>query len=171
MNNNNEKNKLKELDIENTYDENLNNLIEKILIEEFPENYKTNLKFIHQGKNRYIFGNKIFKAFIKNNDVMLKEIVNDNNISECNLSLNDFYKKYCLPEIRKNKSNYIYTKKIKQKYIKIKGSVDKDDQSLEKKIKNENSTTIETDIRQYSMISKTNEVNDIRNSIFDDKCE
>lgn len=29
MNNNNEKNKLKELDIENTYDENLNNLIEK----------------------------------------------------------------------------------------------------------------------------------------------
>ena len=171
MNNNNEKNKLKELDIENTYDENLNNLIEKILIEEFPENYKTNLKFIHKGKNRYIFGNKIFKAFIKNNDVMLKEIVNDNNISECNLSLNDFYKKYCLPEIRKNKSNYIYTKKIKQKYIKIKGSVDKDDQSLEKKIKNENSTTIETDIRQYSMISKTNEVNDIRNSIFDDKCE
>ena len=171
MNNINEKNKLKELDIENTYDENLNNLIEKILIEEFPENYKTNLKFIHQGKNRYIFGNKIFKAFIKNNDVMLKEIVNDNNISECNLSLNDFYKKYCLPEIRKNKSNYIYTKKIKQKYIKIKGSVDKDDQSLEKKIKNENSTTIETDIRQYSMISKTNEVNDIRNSIFDDKCE
>ena len=171
MNNNNEKNKLKELDIESTYDENLNNLIEKILIEEFPENYKTNLKFIHQGKNRYIFGNKIFKAFIKNNDVMLKEIVNDNNISECNLSLNDFYKKYCLPEIRKNKSNYIYTKKIKQKYIKIKGSVDKDDQSLEKKIKNENSTTIETDIRQYSMISKTNEVNDIRNSIFDDKCE
>ena len=171
MNNNNEKNKLKELDIENTYDENLNNLIEKILIEEFPENYKTNLKFIHQGKNRYIFGNKIFKAFIKNNDVMLKEIVNDNNICEYNLSLNDFYKKYCLPEIRKNKSNYIYTKKIKQKYIKIKGSVDKDDQSLEKKIKNENSTTIETDIRQYSMISKTNEVNDIRNSIFDDKCE
>ena len=171
MNNNNEKNKLKELDIESTYDENLNNLIEKILIEEFPENYKTNLKFIHQGKNRYIFGNKIFKAFIKNNDVMLKEIVNDNNISECNLSLNDFYKKYCLSEIRKNKSNYIYTKKIKQKYIKIKGSVDKDDQSLEKKIKNENSTTIETDIRQYSMISKTNEVNDIRNSIFDDKCE
>ena len=171
MNNNNEKNKLKELDIENTYDENLNNLIEKILIEEFPENYKTNLKFIHQGKNRYIFGNKIFKAFIKNNDVMLKEIVNDNNISECNLSLNDFYKKYCLPEIRKNKSNYIYTKKIKQKYIKIKGIGDKDDQSLEKKFKNENSTTIETDIKQYSMISKTNEVNDIRNSIFDDKCE
>ena len=171
MNNINGKDKLKELDIENAYDENLNNLIEKILIEEFPENYKTNLKFIHQGQNKYIFGNKIFHAFIKDNDVMLKEVVNDNNISECNLSLNDFYKKYCLPEIKKNRSNYVYTKKIKQKYIKIKGSGDKDDQSLEKKFKNENSTTIETDIKQYSMISKTNENNDIRNSIFDDKYE
>ena len=171
MNNNNEKDKLKKLNIETTYDENLNNLIEKILIEEFPENYKTNLKFIHQGQNKYIFGNKIFHAFIKDNDVMLKELVNDNNISECNLSLNDFYKKYCLPGLKNNKSNYVYTKKIKQKYIKIKGIGDKDDQSLEKKFKNENSTTIETDIKQSSMISKTNEVNDIRNSIFDDKCE
>jgi len=171
INSNNENDKMKELDIENTYDENLNNLIEKILIEEFPENYKTNLKFIHQEKNKYIFGNKIFYAFIKDNDVMLKEVINDNNISEHNLSLNDFYKKYCVPELKKNKSNYVYTKKIKQKYIKIKGSGDKDDQSLEKKFKNENSTTIETDIKQYSIISKTNEANDIRNSIFDDKCE
>ena len=36
-----------------------------------------------------------------------------------------------------------------------------------KKIKNENSTTIETEIKQQSMISKTNEFNDIRNSTID----
>ena len=77
--------------------------------------------------------------------------------------MNDFYKKYCLPPKRKN---YVYTKKIKQKYIKIK-NCDRDEQSKEKKIKNENSTTIETEIKQYSMISKTNEFNDIRNSTID----
>ena len=60
------------------------------------------------------------------------------------LTLNEFYKKYCLPEKKENKVNFIYTKKIRQKYIKLKSN-DKDEQSIEKKIKNENSTTIETE--------------------------
>ena len=139
------------------------NLIKKILIEQFPENYKTNLKFFYQEKNKYKFGDKIFYAYIKDNDVILNEEIDDNNISKDSLTLNDFYKKYCLPS---KKKNYVYTKKIKQKYIKIK-NYDRDEQSTEKKIKNENSTTIETEIKQYSMISKTNEFNDIRNSTID----
>ena len=156
-------NKKEDFDKNNIYDENSINLIKKILIEQFPENYKTNLKFFYQEKNKYKFGDKIFYAYIKDNDVILNEEINDNNNNKDNLTLNDFYKKYCLPPKRKN---YVYTKKIKQKYIKIK-NCDRDEQSKEKKIKNENSTTIETEIKQYSMISKTNEFNDIRNSTID----
>ena len=155
--------KKEDFEKDNIYDENSSNLIKKILIEQFPENYKTNLKFFYQEKNKYKFGDKIFYAFIKDNDVILNEEIDDNNINKDNLTLNDFYKKYCLPS---KKKNYVYTKKIKQKYIKIK-NYDKDGQSTEKKIKNENSTTIETEIKQYSMISKTNEFNDIRNSTID----
>lgn len=155
--------KKEDFEKDNIYDENSSNLIKKILIEQFPENYKTNLKFFYQEKNKYKFGDKIFYAFIKDNDVILNEEIDDNNISKDSLTLNDFYKKYCLPS---KKKNYVYTKKIKQKYIKIK-NYDRDEQSTEKKIKNENSTTIETEIKQYSMISKTNEFNDIRNSTID----
>ena len=155
--------KKEDFEKDNIYDENSSNLIKKILIEQFPENYKTNLKFFYQEKNKYKFGDKIFYAFIKDNDVILNEEIDDNNINKDNLTLKDFYKKYCLPS---KKKNYVYTKKIKQKYIKIK-NYDKDEQSTEKKIKNENNTTIETEIKQYSMISKTNEFNDIRNSTID----
>lgn len=155
--------KKEDFEKDNIYDENSSNLIKKILIEQFPENYKTNLKFFYQEKNKYKFGDKIFYAYIKDNDVILNEEIDDNNISKDSLTLNDFYKKYCLPS---KKKNYVYTKKIKQKYIKIK-NYDRDEQSTEKKIKNENSTTIETEIKQYSMISKTNEFNDIRNSTID----
>jgi len=156
-------NKKENFDKENIYDENSNNLIKKILIEQFPENYKTNLKFFYKEKNKYTFGDKIFYANIKDNDVILNEETNDNNINKDSLTLNDFYKKYCLPS---KKRSYVYTKKIKQKYIKIK-NCDRDEQSPEKKLKNENSTTIETEIKQYSMISRTNEFNDIRNSTID----
>ena len=130
----------------NNGDKNLNNLINRILIDQFPENYKTNMKFIHQDNNRYLFENKIFLAFIKDNDVVLKEEINDeeDNMNNGMLTLNEFYKKYCLPEKKENKVNFIYTKKIRQKYIKLKSN-DKDEQSIEKKIKNENSTTIETE--------------------------
>ena len=47
------------------YDENLNNLIKKILIDQFPGNYKTNKKFRHIEKNKYAFENKIFLGFIE----------------------------------------------------------------------------------------------------------
>ena len=144
-------NKLNEIQIinEDNISENNNydkNIIEKILIEQFPQNYKTNLKFIHQDNNRYLFGNKIFLAFIEDNDVLLKEEKSDkvSDVNNPKLNLKEFYKKYCLNDNKENKSNFIYTKKIKQKYIKIKSN-DKDEQSLEKKIKNENSTTIETE--------------------------
>ena len=156
-------NKKEDINKDNIYDEDSSNLIKKILIKQFPENYKTNLKFFYQEKNKYKFGDKIFYAYIKDNDVILNEEINDNNIKKDSLTLKDFYKKYCLPS---KKKNYVYTKKIKQKYIKIK-NYDKDEQSTEKKLKNESSTTIETEIKQYSMISKTNELNDIRNSTID----
>ena len=142
--------------INNNYDENLNNLIQKILIEQFPENYKTNINFIHQEKNKYIFKNKIFYAYIEDNDVVLKEeingIINDNKFT-----LNEFYQNYCIPKNNIN-NNFIYTKKIRQKYIKLK--YNDNEQSLEKKLKNENSTTIETEQKQNTTISKINEIID-----------
>ena len=54
-----------------------------------------------------------------------------------------------------NKSNYVYTKKIRQKYIKIKTS--DTEQSTEQKLKNENSTTIETENKLNMSNSKINE--------------
>ena len=142
--------------IEEKYDENLNNLIEKILIEQFPENYKTNIKFIHQDKNKYIFNNKIFYGYIENNDVILKEEINgiiDNN----KYTLNEFYQKYCIQDKNEDKYNFIYMKKIRQKYIKIKNN---EDESTEKKLKNENSTTIDTEIKLNTSCSKINEIID-----------
>ena len=56
----------------------------------------------------------------------------------------NFIKNIVYLKKKENKVNFIYTKKIRQKYIKLKSN-DKDEQSIEKKIKNENSTTIETE--------------------------
>ena len=150
INNNNEDN-----NIDNNYDENLNNLIEKILIEQFPENYKTNMRFIHKEKNKYFFKNNIFYAYIEDNDVVLKEEING-IINNNKLTLNEFYHKYCTD---KSMNNFIYTKKIRQKYIKIKSYEDKEIYT-DKRIKNENSTTIETEQKQNTSNSKINEIND-----------
>ena len=123
-------------------DENLNYLINKILIEEFPQNYKTNLRFIHQNKNKYLFKDKIFYAFIENNNLVLKEEIN-NIIDNNKLTLNEIYQRYCLNDKKIEKPIFIYTKKIRQKYIKLKNN--DIEISLEKQLKNENSTTIETE--------------------------
>ena len=142
----------------NSFDESLNNLIRKILIEQFPQNYNTNNKFIYQEKNKYSFGNKTFIAFIEHNDVVLKEEFDDDKNK---YTLNEFYLKYCTMEKKENKSNFVYTKKIKQKYIKIKNN-DKE-QSLEKKPKNENSTTISENVQSIS--SKLNDMGEFKNSM------
>ena len=141
-----------------SYDESLNNLIRKILIEQFPQNYNTNNKFLYQEKNKYSFGNKTFIAFIEHNDVVLKEECDEDNNK---YTLNEFYLKYCAMDKKENKSNFVYTKKIKQKYIKIKNN-DKE-QSLEKKPKNENSTTISENVQ--SNCSKLNEMGEFKNSM------
>ena len=141
-------------DEELNYDENLNNLIEKILIEQFPENYKTSSKFVHLEKNKFQFKNNIFFAYIEDNDVILKDEYNGYKYT-----LNEFYDKFCAEEKKENKLNFIYTKKIRQKYIRIK-SYDEKENINDKKIKNENSTTMDTDFIQQSMISKGNEVSE-----------
>ena len=143
-------------DLEENYDENLNNLIHKILIEQFSQNYNTNMKFVYQDKNKYTFNNKIFYAYIENNDVVLREEINginDNN----KYTLSEFYQKYCTQEKNMDISHFVYTKKVRQKYIKIKYN---EDQSMEKKIKNENSTTIDTEMKQNTSNSKVNEIID-----------
>ena len=99
-----------------SYDENLNNLIKKILIDEFPINYKTCLKFTYIDRNKYSFGNKIFFGFIEDNDIILKEEININN----KYTLNEFYQKFCLTEKKENKMNFIYIKKNKTKIYKNK---------------------------------------------------
>ena len=154
LDNNNLNNKIQEIKIEksnnsldNEYDENLNNLIKTILIEQFPEKYKIGIKFVHIEKNKYNFKNMIFHAYIEDNDVILKEEINgivDNN----KFTLSEFYKKYLVSDKNGNKNNFVYTKKIKQKYIKLK-NIEKD-QSFEPKIKNENSTSIDTDKKYNS---------------------
>ena len=168
-NNNNNKNKIQEIRIinvkkllnkkklENKYDENLNNLIRKILLEQFPRNYKTNGKFIHKEKNKYMFNNRTFYAYIENNDVMLKEEIN-NCIDDNKFTLNEFYKRFCIIEKTVERPNFVYTKKIRQKYIKIKNN--ENEQIFEKISKNENSTTIETENKQNSINSRVNENND-----------
>ena len=135
------------------YDENLNNLINKILIEQFPENYNTEYKFVNLEQNKYKFKDKIFFAYIKDNDVLLKE----DNYEDNKYRLNEFYNKFCVENKNESQSNFIYTKKIRQKYIKIK-SYDGKEISTDKKIRNENNTTMDTDFIQQSMISKGNEI-------------
>ena len=149
----------------NSYDENLNNLIKKILLEEFPVKYKTNMRFNYLDKNKYSFGNNIFFGFIENNDIILKEENNQNNNK---YSLNEFYQNFCLSDKKENKSNFVYTKKIRQKYIKMKSN-DKE-LSLDKKPKNESSTTFsDYEKRQQSVLSKLNEMGEMRNSMSDEK--
>ena len=153
----------------NSYDENLNNLIKKILIEQFPENYKTNRKFNYIEKNKFSFENKIFLGYIENNDVILKEELSKNKNNNDKYTLSEFYYKYCIEEKKENiKSNFVYTKKIRQKYIKLKNK-DKE-HSLEKKAKNENSTTIsDIEKKQQNSISRLNEIGEIKNNMSDEK--
>ena len=142
------------IDNELNYDENLNNLISTILIEQFPKKYKTEQNFIYLENNKYMFNDKIFFAYIENNDVLLKEENSDNKYT-----LDNFYNIFCYEDKKNNSSNFIYTKKIRQKYIKIKGYEEKET-NTDKKIKNENSTTMDTDFIQQSMISKGNEMSE-----------
>ena len=160
--------------LNNTYDENLNNLIKKILIEQFPENYKTSDKFIYLDKNKYSFKDKIFLAYIEENDVVLKEGNNKDESNDNKYTLNGFYNKYCI-EKKDNRTNFVYTKKTRQKYIKMKSNdkdKDKDkEQSMEKKPKNENSTSISDNNEkiQQSVISKLNEIGEFKNSMIYEK--
>ena len=134
------------------YDESTNNLIEKFLIEQFPEKYNTEFKFILLKKNKYLFKDQIFFAFIENNDVILKAGSNK-------YTLDEFYNTFCFEEKKNYKSKFIYTKKIRQKYIKIK-SYEEKVPKVDKKLKNENSTTMDTELIQQSMISKGNEISE-----------
>ena len=142
-------NKIENDNDDNNYDENLNSLIEKILIEQFPENYDTKERFVHIDKNKYFFKNKIFFAYIEDNDIILKE-----DEYGYKYTLNEFYNQFCFEDKKENKSNFIYTKKIRQKYIKIKSYDEKEINNDKKMSKNENNTTMDTDFIQQSTISK-----------------
>ena len=149
------KNKIEaNIDNETNYNENSNNFIENILIEQFPKKYNTDSKFILLEKNKYLFKDKIFLAFIENNEIILTDEI-QNNI----YNLNEFYNTFCNQDKIENKRKYIYTKKIRQKYIKIKSYEDKES-NTDKKMKNENNTTMDTDFIQQSMISKGNEISE-----------
>ena len=50
--------------------------------------------------------------------------------------------------------NFIYTKKIRQKYIKIKSYNEKENNNEKKIAKNENNTTMDTDFIQGNEISE-----------------
>ena len=141
-------------DEDNNYDEDLNNLIEKILIEQFPEKYNTELRFVLLEQNKYLFNNNIFLAYIENNDIILKDEYNENKYS-----LDDFYNNFCKEDKIEYKNNFIYTKKIRQKYIKIK-SYEDNESNTDKKMRNENNTTMDTDFIQQSIISKGNEISE-----------
>ena len=142
-------NKIENDNDDNNYDENLNSLIEKILIEQFPENYDTKERFVHIDKNKYFFKNKIFFAYIEDNDIILKE-----DEYGYKYTLDEFYNQFCFEDKKENKSNFIYTKKIRQKYIKIKSYDEKEINNDKKMSKNENNTTMDTDFIQQSTISK-----------------
>ncbi len=152
----------------NNCEENINNLIKKILIEQFPENYNTNDKFIYLDNNKYSFKGKIFLVSIEENNVVLKEEeedINDgNNKNKLKLTLDEFYQKYCI-EKKENKSNFVYTKKIRPKYVKMKSGEKKN--SPEKKPKNENSTPMSDNNEkiQQSIVSKLNECGESKNSM------
>ena len=148
-------NKIENDNDDNNYDENLNSLIEKILIEQFPENYDTKERFVHIDKNKYFFKNKIFFAYIEDNDIILKE-----DEYGYKYTLDEFYNQFCFEDKKENKSNFIYTKKIRQKYIKIKSYDEKEINNDKKMSKNENNTTMDTDFIQQSTISKGYEISE-----------
>ena len=66
---------------------------------------------------------------------------------------------------KENKSSFVYTKKIKQKFIKIKSG--EKENSSDKKPKNENSTTISDNNEkiQQSITSKLNDVGEMKNNM------
>lgn len=136
--------------------DNINNLIKKMIIE-FPEKLHQNLKFINKVDNKYSLGNKIFSDDIENNGIIIKE-ENDKNKK---LALNELYHKYCIQEKKGSKINLVYTKKLRQKYIKMQ-NYDKE-LSIERKTKNENSTTMSENI--HSFCGKLNDIGDIKNSM------
>ena len=148
-------NKIENDNDDNNYDENLNSLIEKILIEQFPENYDTKERFVHIDKNKYFFKNKIFFAYIEDNDIILKE-----DEYGYKYTLNEFYNQFCNEERKENMCNFIYTKKIRQKYIKLKSYDEKEINNEKKLAKNENNTTMDTDLIQQSTISKGYEISE-----------
>ena len=143
------KNKTEKNNIDINYDENLNSLIEKILLEQFPIKYNTKLNFVHLEKNKYVFKDIIFLAYIEDNDIILKE-----NIYGDKYTLNEFYNQFCIEERKENMCNFIYTKKIRQKYIKIKSYDEKENNNEKKIAKNENNTTMDTDFIQGNEISE-----------------
>ena len=152
---NQNKNKLEEnKNNELNYDDNSNNLVEKILMEQFPKKYNTDSKFVLLEKNKYLFKEKIFFAFLENYELILKDETMNNKYN-----LNEFCNLFCIEDKNEIKRNYIYTKKIRQKYIKIKSYEDKES-NTEKKMRNENNTTMDTDFIQQSMISKGNEISE-----------
>ena len=143
---------IKKIELDNNdinYDENLNSLIEKILLEQFPIKYNTNLNFVHLEKNKYVFKDIIFSAYIEDNDIILKE-----DLHGYKYTLNEFYNQFCIEERKGSISNYIYTKKIRQKYIKIKSYDEKEINNEKKLTKNENNTTMDTDFIQGNEISE-----------------
>ena len=127
----------------------MNSLIEKILLEQFPIKYNTKLNFVHLEKNKYVFKDIIFLAYIEDNDIILKE-----NIYGDKYTLNEFYNQFCIEERKENMCNFIYTKKIRQKYIKIKSNDEKENNNEKKIAKNENNTTMDTDFIQGNEISE-----------------
>jgi hypothetical protein len=142
-------NKIEKDNNELNYDENLNSLIEKILIEQFPISYKTNLSFVHLEKNKYSFKDIIFFAYIENNDIILKD-----DIYGYTYTLSEFYNKFCIEDRKGNMGNFIYTKKIRQKYIRLKSYDEKEINNEKKLIRNENNTTMDTDFIQGNEISE-----------------
>ena len=142
-------NKIEKDNNELNYDENLNSLIEKILIEQFPITYNTKLSFVHLEKNKYSFKDIIFFAYIENNDIILKD-----DIYGFTYTLSEFYNKFCIEDKRGNMGNFIYTKKIRQKYIRLKSYDEKEINNEKKLIRNENNTTMDTDFIQGNEITE-----------------
>ena len=112
------------------------------------------MRFVPLEQNKYLFNNNIFLAYIENNDIILKDEYNENKYS-----LDDFYNNFCKEDKIEYKNNFIYTKKIRQKYIKMK-SYEDNESNTDKKMRNENNTTMDTDFIQQSIISKGNEISE-----------
>ena len=93
----------KEKEISIKYKNENENIIDKILIEDFPIKYNkiTNKKFEKKNSNEYLFDGIKVLAFYKNEDVFLKvENDNDNNKE---YSFNDFISKYIINKNKKER--------------------------------------------------------------------